>query len=122
MVAEGDGVAAVGGWPAGCGPHPGEPGDQAAIVSGGYRRPVLAASDTALVRPRRAYAYSLPVSLRSGGLCPGRSASAGGWMRCHAAMVVRPVGRTGQAVRAVQAAARAGRVQGDSGGRGLAHI
>ena len=58
--------AAHGCRPAGGGPHPGQSGDQAAALPGGDRRPIVAASDPAVVWPRGPYAHSLPL--------PGRSA------------------------------------------------
>ena len=46
---------------AGGGPHPGQPGHQAAALRGGARRPRLAAADTAVVRPRGAHAHQVPL-------------------------------------------------------------
>ncbi|MEJ0015262.1 MAG: penicillin-insensitive murein endopeptidase [Acetobacteraceae bacterium] len=39
------------------GPHPDQPGDQAAALPGGPGRPVVAAADAAVVRPRSAHCH-----------------------------------------------------------------
>ncbi len=72
-----------------------------------------------LMRPGTAigtHAHPLPLSGRPARLRPGRASAAGRWLRCDAAMVVRPVGRAGETVTAVPSAAAAGRVQGGDGG------
>ena len=75
------------------GSHPDQSRDQAAAVRRGAGRPVVAAADAAVVRPCGAHAHPLPLPGRPARLHPGRASAAGRWARCHAAMVVRPVGR-----------------------------
>src|ERR1700683_549422 len=75
----------------------------------------MAAADSALVRPLGAHAYTLSLSGRSARLRAGRASTARRRLRCDAAMVVRPVERTTEAVAPVSSATAAGCLQSGDG-------
>ncbi len=62
-----------------------------------------------------AYAYLIPLPGGTGRLHSPGTAAGGGWVRCHAAVVVRSVERAAEAGQTVSAATAAGGVQGDPG-------
>ena len=98
LDAAGGHLAAPGCQPARRGSHPDQPGDQAAALRPGAGRSRMVAADAAVVRPLGAHAYSFSLSGRSARLCAGRASTARRRLRCDAAMVVRPVECTGEAV------------------------